>query len=268
MVWRRDAARPVAARTGTPAVTDPAWITAAPGPVHDPTVWRIALTLGETERRACLSALSDEERGRAGRFLRQEDHDRYAASHAALRRILAAALVADPAELLFRTDDAGKPELDGPWRGSLAFNLSHSGGICLIGLSPDTRIGVDVELMRPIGDCLSLARSHFTAGEAATLAQLPDEALPAAFYACWTRKEAFVKALGLGLSFPLGRFAVAIPPAPAALLAVDGSAQAARAWSLQHLTPAPGHVGAVAIDAPGRTCILRSLEQGWLTCPM
>ncbi len=245
-----------------------AWTVAAPGPLRESTVWRAPLALDETGRATCLAALSEEERTRVGRFVRREDRDRYAASHAALRRILGGALGADPAALRFRANATGKPELDGPWRERLAFNLSHSGGIGLIGLSPDARIGVDVEWVRPIPDALSLARSHFAEGEAAALAALSPEALQAAFYACWTRKEAFVKALGLGLSFPLDRFAVAIPPAPAALLAVDGSADAARAWSLQHLAPAPAHIGAVAIEAPGRTCALRSLAPDWASTPV
>ncbi|GEO99690.1 4'-phosphopantetheinyl transferase family protein [Methylobacterium haplocladii] len=244
-----------------------AWTVAAPGPLHEPTVWRVPLTLDEAGRHACLAALSDEERQRTTRFLRQEDRDRYAASHAALRRILAGALAADPADVRFLADEAGKPELDGPWRGHLAFNLSHSGGVGLIALSPDARIGVDVERIRPIPDCLSLARSYFAAGEVSALQRLPAEALQTAFYACWTRKEAFVKALGLGLAFPLDRFAVSIPPAAAALLSIDGSADAARAWSLQHLAPAPGHVAAVAIEAPGRTCALRSLMPDWSSGP-
>lgn len=243
-------------------LTDGAWITAAPEPLDEATVWRVDLALDETGRHACLAALSDEERAQAARFLRAEDRDRYAASHAALRRILAGALATDAAALRFCADDAGKPALDGPWRGRLAFNLSHSGRIGLIGLAPAGRIGVDVEAIRPMADCLSLARSHFSKAEIAALASLPAGALEGAFYACWTRKEAFVKAIGLGLSFPLDRFTVAVPPEPAALLAVHHETEGAAGWSLRHLDPAPGHVGAVAIESWG-TCALRGLAPGW-----
>ncbi|GJD70438.1 4'-phosphopantetheinyl transferase family protein [Methylobacterium gnaphalii] len=246
-------------------MTVTSWPIAEPGPLREPTVWRIDLTLDEIWRHACLAALSEDERARAARFLRLEDRDRYAASHAALRHILAGALGTDPGLLRFRSGAAGKPELDGPWRDRLAFNLSHSGRIGLIGLSPAGRIGVDVELTRPLSDCLGLARSHFSRAEIAALEAQPPADRQAAFYACWTRKEAFVKALGAGLSFPLNRFVVAVPPEPAALVSLDGSAQAARGWSLQHLDPAPDHVGAVAIQGEGPACLLRSLDADWST---
>lgn len=231
--------------------------------LREPTVWRVDLTLDEGGRRACLVTLSEDERARAARFLRLEDRDRYAASHAALRLILGCTLGTDPALLRFRSGSAGKPELEAPWQDRLAFNLSHSGSIGLIGLSPSARIGVDVELMRSMPDCLSLARSHFAQPETAALEALPATERLAAFYSCWTRKEAFIKALGSGLSFALDRFVVTVPPEPPALVSIDGSPGAASAWSLQHLDLGAGHVGAVAIEAQGAACLLRSLSEGW-----
>ncbi|GLS45333.1 4'-phosphopantetheinyl transferase family protein [Methylobacterium brachythecii] len=243
------------------------WPTGERGPVRQPTVWHIDLTLDEAGQRTCLAALSDDERARAARFLRLEDRDRYAASHAALRRILASALGTNPALLRFRLGPSGKPELDAPWRDRLEFNLSHSGSVGLIGLSPAARIGVDVEWMRPLPDCLSLARSHFARPEIAALEALPSAERQAAFYACWTRKEAFVKALGSGLSFPLDGFVVAVPPEPPALVSIGGSTGAASAWSLQHLDLGAGHVGAVAIESAGAACLFRSLGADWASRP-
>jgi 4'-phosphopantetheinyl transferase len=228
-------------------------------------LWRIDLVLDEAGRETCFAALSDDERARADRFLRQEDRDRYAGCHAALRRILSGALETDPLSIRFCDDGSGKPELDDPWRGALRFNLSHSGQVGLIGVSATARIGVDVEWARPIADCLGLARSHFAPAEVAALEALPTDACQAGFYACWTRKEAFVKALGLGLSFPLHRFVVSVPPTSPALLSIDGSQEAARGWTLHHLDLGSGHVGAVVIEQAGARIDLRSLERGWAT---
>lgn len=239
------------------------WSIAEPGPAPGPTVWRAGLALDDGGRERCLALLDAEERVRAARFLRPEDRDRFIASHAALRLTLAGVLGAAPSSLAFQADASGKPTLAHPWRGRLDFNLSHSGGFALIALSPAARIGVDVEAVRPLPDALRIARGHFAPQEIAALAALPARSLTEAFFACWTCKEAFVKALGLGLSMALGRFAVAVPPRPAALLAIDGDRHAAGRWSLHRLDPAPGHAGAVAIEAADAACRLHSLRPDW-----
>lgn len=245
-----------------PAAIRP-WPVAEPSPLAGPTIWRVGLTLDEVRRPGCRALLSMSEQARADRFLRAEDRDRYVASHAALRIILAGALAAQARDLTFGADASGKPHLSGPWRGRLQFNLSHSGGFALVGLAPDMRIGVDIEAVRPFSDCLAIARCHFAADEAAALAALPPQDRTLGFLACWTCKEAFVKAVGLGLTMDLDRFSVAVAPAPPRLLSIDGDVEAARAWRLDHLEPAPQHVGAVAIEARAGPCRLLSLPPDW-----
>lgn len=240
-----------------------AWPDALPGPVGSPTVWRVDVALDDESRRRCRTLLCATERARADRFLREQDRDRYLASHAALRIVLATALDDRATELTFAANAHGKPELSGPWRGRLEFNLSHSGAIALIAIAPDARVGVDVEIMRPLSDCLAIARGHFASDEVAALAGLPPDRRMEAFFACWTRKEAFVKALGLGLSMALDRFSVSIPPSPSCLVSIDGEAEAARAWRLEPLEPGPRHVGTLAIDARAGACRTVSLPPDW-----
>lgn len=239
------------------------WIAAAPAPVETPTVWRIDLALGADGPARCLSILSEDERGKADRYLRAEDRHRFVAARAALRTILGGTLHVDPRALTFVTGVAGKPELAGCWRGRLQFNLSHSGAWALIAVAPACRIGVDVEAIRPMADCVAIARSHFAPDEVAALTALPPDSQEDAFFACWTCKEAFVKALGSGLAKPLNGFSVTLPPAPPALVAIDGSVGEARRWTLRQIDPSAGYAGAVALDAPNARCELRSLIPNW-----
>ena len=239
-----------------------AWRERAPGPVSQPTVWRIDLALDDERLARCRGMLSEAERDRADRFVRIEDRRRFVVSHAALRAILAGALHRDPSDLDFETGPEGKPELADRWRGRLRFNLSHSDELALVGVAPSGRIGVDIETIRPMGDALRIARGHFAASEIATLEARSADALTEAFFACWTRKEAFVKATGLGLSMPLNRFAVSIPPERAALLSVDGQ-DVSHLWTLHHLASAPAYIGAVAIEADRATCDLCVLPPLW-----
>ena len=134
-----------------------AWIVAEPGPATAIQVWSVDLALSEARLARCGAWLSPDEAARADRFLRAEDRDRYRASHAALRLILARALGVAAGALAFAAGPAGKPELAGAQAGSLRFNLSHSGTRALVGVSLEAAIGVDVEALRPIPDALRIA---------------------------------------------------------------------------------------------------------------
>ncbi|WP_375466185.1 4'-phosphopantetheinyl transferase family protein [uncultured Methylobacterium sp.] len=238
-----------------------AWAVTEPGPAAENRVWTVDLALSEARLACCAALLSPEEAARVDRFLRREDGDRYRASHAALRLILAAALDAAPAEIAFTTGPAGKPELAGRLAGALRFNLSHSGTRALVGVARRTAIGVDVEALRPIPDALRIARAHFSAQEVAALAAAPRSAIEACFTGLWTRKEAVVKALGAGLSLPLDRFTLTLPPAAPRLLAIADDAP--EAWSLHHLEPGPGTVGTAALRAADAGVALCALAPTW-----
>ena len=222
-------------------------------------IWIVDLALSEARLARCAVILSPEERARADRFLRPADRARFTASHAALRLILAEALGVGAESITFAAGPAGKPELDGPARGRLAFNLSHSGACALVGLARDAGIGVDVEAIRPLPDALRIARAHFAPDEAAALAALPSATREAAFFGLWTRKEAVVKALGAGLSLPLARFSVSLPPAAPRVLRMVESGS----WTLADVATGSGMAATVAVRATGAAITTHRLPSDW-----
>lgn len=215
-------------------------------------VWHVDLAMDPVRLDLCRTVLDGSESDRADRFLRAEDRARYVASHAALRLIIATALDLDPAEVRVAPGPGGKPELVGAGRGRLAFNLSHSRDRAMVGLTPGVAVGVDIEARRPMPDADRIARTHFAPDEADALAALPPDAVGSAFFGLWTRKEAVVKALGTGLSLPLDRFSVTVPPAPPRLLRLERGG----AWTLATVDPGPGYAATVAVrsDAVPITC--------------
>ncbi|GJD54294.1 4'-phosphopantetheinyl transferase family protein [Methylobacterium dankookense] len=235
------------------------WTAAEPGRHAGTGVWRIDLARAEADLARCAEALSPDERARMARYLRPEDRARFAASHAALRLILGRALGRDPRAIAFVLAPGGRPELAGA---GLSFNLSHSGQRALVALSTEAPVGVDVETLRPLPDALRIARGHFAPDETASLARLDGPAREAAFFALWTRKEAVVKALGAGLALPLTRFSVSLPPGPPRLLRLDVPG-APSTWTLHHLEPGPGTVGALAAAAPVSDLTCRALPPDW-----
>ena len=237
-------------------------------PVADPTgqpgnaVWHVDLATIPPPGTGDPAWLSLEETARAARFLRRADRDRFIRSHQALRYVLGLHLGRHPRDSAFRTGAHGKPELDDPAAGHLPFNLSHSANHALIGIGA-AAIGVDVEAERPITDALAIARAHFHPGEVADLTRLSGSARLRAFFACWTRKEAVVKALGLGLSLPLDRFRVTLPPAEPAILTWEQASGSEVGWSMHHLDLGPDAVGAVAIARAGTPCARYRLPPNW-----
>lgn len=148
--------------------------------------------------------LNDEERERAERFTRPVHRRRYRVGRAVLRRTLASWTGVRPAAVAFEYGPNGKPAM----RGGPAFNVSHSEGTLLIGVADEGRLGVDVEVLRPVDDRLALAAANFARDEFGALRSLPAAEQSAAFLRIWTRKEAFIKAVGDGLSIPLQSFCV------------------------------------------------------------
>lgn len=227
--------------------------------MKDATVVVVDLRLDPPRMARCAALLDAGETARADRFLRGEDRARFIASHAALRHVLARALSTDPATVAFRAEITGRPALAMP-SGQLDFNLSHSGDRALIGLVRGARIGVDVEIRRPLPDALRIARSHFAPDETRALAALPPEAREEAFFGLWTRKEAVVKALGAGLSLPLSAFCVTVPPSPPRLLS---GASGPEGWTLAEVEAGPGAAATVAVTAPNTTLLAEHLPADW-----
>lgn len=220
----------------------------------------VALTHDSGRLARCATLLDAGETVRAARFLRPADRDRFVASHAALRIVLADRLGVPPRNLRFGTEPTGRPFLAEPAGSGLDFNLAHSGDYALIGLIDGARIGVDVEIRRSLPDAMRIARSHFAPDEAAALEALPAPERELAFFGLWTRKEAVVKALGAGLSQPLSGFSVTVPPKPARMLRIMGGITP---WTLATIEPGPGAVATVAVTAPGAAIRQTALPATW-----
>lgn len=213
---------------------------------------------------ALRALLSPDETERAARFATQELRNRCALRRGVLRHLLGQALGRDPATLAFVYGPMGKPFLpDGP-----AFNLADCKDDVLIAVAPGetVELGVDIERLRRVPDAAGIAERFFAPEEGAAFAALPDALRDEAFLNGWTRKEAFIKATGQGLSTPLDRFAVELAPGrPARLLRLDHTLEAGSAadWSLFDLRPAPGLVGALAVRGDGWRPALRPVTEAF-----
>lgn len=208
------------------------------------------LDLGPTPVRACTPLLSDAERRRAARFVSARAARRFIVGRARLRQLLAERLGVLPEGVALVSGPRGKPELAGlEARAGLRFNLSRHDEVAVCVLAYDREVGIDVEAVRPVPDADAFVAHWFAPVEREAYRALAPEERPLGFFNCWTRKEAFVKALGAGLSHPLDSFAVSLAPgAPAQLLRVDRPSTDRRAWSLRSFTPLPGFVAAVVAE--------------------
>jgi len=189
--------------------------------------------------------LAEAERQRAARFVREEKRQSFLASRLMLRRILARVLDAEPSNLNFANGEHGKPYLSGRYSGRLHFNLSHSANRILVGVS-DAPLGVDIERMRDNLDYLRFARRFFSETEQAELAGCDEEHMPHAFFNGWTRKEAFLKAKGCGLTLGLDKFDVHLMAADEALAETRYDMTDRENWSLRGIDVGDGYKAAVA----------------------
>jgi 4'-phosphopantetheinyl transferase len=210
------------------------------------------------------TALSDDESARADRFHFAQDRNRFIAARSLLRNIISRYLSCTPGEIRFVYQANGKPQLADSISatGDLRFNLSHSADAAVYAISRGKDVGVDIELIRPEVPWAEVATSFFAPGEIAKLYQLPADLRAIGFFNCWTRKEAYVKACGEGLSLPLDEFEVSLAPneAPALLCAHDPN-ELGR-WNLFEISPPEGFAGALAVE--GRPGQLRFFNCNWL----
>jgi 4'-phosphopantetheinyl transferase len=219
-------------------------------------VWLVEL--GAIDR-GIARVLGADECDRAGRFRFAADRDRYTLSHGWMRVLLGAYLRRDPQAVVLSASQFGKPFAVSPGRSvRLEFNLSHSGDVALLAVGADRPVGVDVEEVRAERASEEVARRFFSRGEVDDLLRLPAADRTEAFFRCWTRKEAYVKARGEGFSRRLDRFAVSPERGEAPELRPCGEGEEdAILWSLKSLAPRPGYEGAVA--AEGKDWTLRRL---------
>lgn len=195
---------------------------------------------------------SADEHTRASRYHFEQDRKRFLVSRTLLRAILGRYLDLEPSQVQFVYGHHGKPFLaEGLGADGLCFNVSHSHERAVFAFARELDLGVDLEYARFLPDAEQVAASFFSERENIAWRSLPTDQKTEAFYNCWTRKEAFIKAIGDGLSHPLGAFSVSLTPGePARILAIAGNAQNASEWSLWVLDPGPGYVGALAARVP------------------
>jgi 4'-phosphopantetheinyl transferase len=220
----------------------PEALSLTPGEVH---VWRLALDQPEAVLAQFREILEAHELERAGRFHFEIHRNHFIVGRAGLRYVLARYLDAKPEEFRFVYGSYGKPELA---EKRLCFNVSHSHGVALFAVA-DREVGVDVEHVRADFATEDIARRFFSRVEVATFNALPKNEQVAAFFRCWTRKEAYIKAIGRGLSEPLDAFDVTLAPGEAATL-LQARGQDVSRWSMFDLDVGPEYAGALLVEAP------------------
>jgi 4'-phosphopantetheinyl transferase len=213
-------------------------------------VWRIALDPPPSLAGRFEAVLSPDERARADRFRMARDRARFVVGRGWLRTILGRYLGAEPGRLAFRYGPQGKPALEGD--DMARFNLAHSHDLALLAVAEGRELGIDLEQIRPMADAERIIERFFSMRERAAFLGLPGPDRPVAFFRGWTRKEAYLKAIGLGFSMPLDRFDVTLAPGePARLLHVEGRPEEPGRWTLHDLDPGPGFLAALAVEGTG-----------------
>ena len=222
-------------------------------PDHEVHVWRAGLAWSSDCMRRLTDTLSPDEQEKADHFHFDIDRRRQIVARGLLRRLLARVLRTTADRLRFDYSATGKPRLAGdPAEAKLEFNVSHSGGLVLIAVTVGRAVGIDVERIRADMAVDRIAAEFFSPRECAALAALPPHLQCDGFFACWTRKEAYIKARGDGLSLPLHQFDVSILPGqPARLLETRPDPAEARRWGLQDLYVGPGYKAALAAEGEG-----------------
>jgi 4'-phosphopantetheinyl transferase len=206
------------------------------------------LDIGAEAADASAALLSCEERQRAGRFAQVRDRRRFTVARARLRELLGARLAAAPEAIELEYAAGGKPRLHPRFGGDLRFNVSHYEDVAAFAFANGREVGIDLEGVRSLADADAIAGLAFSPREHRTYLALAPEQKPRAFFNCWTRKEAFVKALGEGLRHPLHRFDVSlVPDEPARLQRVGSTPGDSCGWVLHAFTPGDQLVGAVVV---------------------
>jgi 4'-phosphopantetheinyl transferase len=224
-------------------------LTAEPLAAEEIHIWQAPLDVGGDQADRWSRLLSEDERARAARFHFERDRVRYVAGRAQLRMLLADYVDAEPESLVFRYGENGKPALATP---APHFNLSNSGALALIAITADAEVGIDVELYNQSFGAERIPERFFAPDEVHALRALPEHLQPRGFLELWTRKEAFIKARGDGLSLALDSFSVTLGQGRASLIRTGWSQNEPDQWSLLDLSDKDGEfVAAVAAKTEG-----------------
>jgi 4'-phosphopantetheinyl transferase len=227
------------------------------GEIH---VWTLNLNQPSASEENYTSSLSTGELTRAGAFHSINLRMRYILAHFGLRFILGLYLNREPHEIIYGYEPHGKPYIVVPDADGLFFNLTYSHDLALIALNRGKPIGIDLEYCKFIPDADQIIAQYSSPEECSQYLQLKPEDRISAFYRCWTRKEAFVKALGSGLSYPLDWFCVSIlPEEPARLIRLRGDSTAPNRWQIRELSSGKGYEAALAVEGD----VTRIVSRQW-----
>lgn len=234
-------------------------LTLAHDEVH---IWRIDLVNHEETIQRCRSVLSSDEVERADHFYFERDRRRFTVARAATREILSRYTGVAPMRVSFSPGPKGRPELSGGLEKSgIRFNLSHSSELAILAVTHGLAVGVDIEWINADFATDDIAERFFSATEVQTLRSIPSSQRAEAFFSCWTRKEAYIKALGEGFSVPLDSFAVAFAPGvAAALLEVKVDPEDPGRWTMYDIEVSEDYKAALVVQ--GKEHQLKQME--WL----
>ena len=226
-------------------------------------IWRASLEQPPELVHQLAQLLSRDEQERAERFRFERDRRRFMVARAALRTLAGRYLGLEPSRVQFRYGSYGKPYFaNDPDHDLLRFNLAHSNELAVYAFACGREVGVDIEHIQPVPDAEQITQRFFSNSENASFRMLPDSQKLEAFFNCWTRKEAYIKALGDGLSHPLDQFQVSLKPdEPARLLKVEGFPEETARWHMASFVPASGYVAALV--AEGSDFHLEYWQSGW-----
>lgn len=209
-------------------------------------IFQLELDLPDEQQAILAGYLSPDEQERAARFLSTASRKHFINARGQMREIFAAYLGKQPQGIEFAYNPHGKPYLKEPEQHhSMRFNLSHSGGMGLLALTAGQDVGVDIERTSREVDYATISSRFFSPAEAIILRKLPPQEQAQAFFTGWTRKEAYIKALGLGLTIPLDSFEVSLLPGDSPqIITLNGN------WIVYPLDPGPGFIAALVTEAP------------------
>jgi 4'-phosphopantetheinyl transferase len=220
-------------------------------------LWVIQLSAAsEPAFEKCQGWLAEDERARAARFRFEEHRRAYIVGRGVLRALTAAYTGEAPGSIRFSYGERGKPALQDDL--PLRFNVSNSGEFAAYAFTSGCEVGVDIERIRPMRDLEAVARRFFCAAELDELLSLGELDRPAGFFNCWTRKEAYIKAVGDGLYVPLDSFQVSLRPGdPARMIRLNGTEEAALCWTVDAFDAPSGYAGAIAYGGRPRSVALQ-----------
>ena len=220
-------------------------------------VWWAALDQPAANLQLMQQTLAPDEQLRAERFRFARDRDRFVACRATLRALLARYLYVEPEHIQFCYGSHGKPMLAAPFHNNeIQFNVSHSQGVALYAFARKRAVGVDIEHIRPIADAEQIVERFFSLRERRVFRSLPTPEQLETFFTWWTRKEAWIKAIGDGLAYPLDHIDVSLnPDGVVGLFCSEHTSHVPAYWSLRSLAARPGYAAALAVEGSGWTLI-------------